>query len=95
MILVVKLSVYLNRHVFVMFSVHQLCIPLCKNSFLIMRVQCPSDSIYLTCNEKHSLVTKTIQRIKSTLCYCQKLLGAFTVLLDNICIRFGTKILTN
>ena len=49
------------------------------------------DSLYLACNARNSFVTSEVHK-NYTLWTCQKVCEALTFLLDNIYIRFGTKL---
>ena len=49
------------------------------------------DSLYLACNVRNAFFTSEVHKIY-TLWTCQKVCEALTFLLDNIYIRFGTKL---
>ena len=48
-------------------------------------------SVYLACNVRNALFTSEVHK-NDTLWTCQKVCEALTFLLDNIYIRFGTKL---
>ena len=48
-------------------------------------------SLYIACNDKNAFFTSDAVR-NYNLCSCQKVCEALTFLLDNIYIRFGSKL---